>query len=108
MKSKKESTLAKFNYRFHLLVLFLGALSILCLSFPSQAGESLSNSPGQGRKKSLSFEDELIEGINKRPLDSLSYVADGNKKKRKRHLYWKRLEFSAATHEKLNELRLVQ
>lgn len=45
-----------------------------------------------GRKKNLSFEDEMVEGMNKNPLDSLENLAqkDGDNNG---HLYRKRKHF---------------
>ena len=58
-----------------------------------------------GHAGAYDFEDDVIEGMNKRPLDSLSTVADGGKKRRKPHLYRKRVGFRTETQETLKALR---
>lgn len=60
------------------------------------------------RAKVIDFEDEVVEGINKRPLDSLSQLSEKNKKKKKPHLYRKRAGFKPETTESLGELRYIQ
>lgn len=60
------------------------------------------------RQKVIDFEDELVEGMNKRPLDSLSQISEREKRKRKQHLYRKRVGFRAETGESIHELRYVQ
>ncbi len=57
------------------------------------------------RQKIIDFEDELIEGINKRPLDSLSQISERNRKNKKTHLYRKRIGFRTEIAETLRELR---
>ncbi len=60
------------------------------------------------RSKVIDFEDEVVEGMNKRPLDSLSQVGDGSKRKKKPHLYRKRVGFRAETQETLTETRYAE
>jgi hypothetical protein len=57
------------------------------------------------RGKVIDFEDEVVEGMNKRPLDSLSTLGDGGRKRRKPHLYRKRVGFRSETQETLRALR---
>lgn len=45
------------------------------------------------RSKALNFEDDVIEGINRKPLDSVNQISENNKRKRE-HLYRKRSNFS--------------
>ena len=59
-------------------------------------------------QKVIDFEDEIVEGMNKRPLDSLNQVSEKEKHRRKQHLYRKRVGFRAETNESLHELRYVQ
>ncbi len=49
------------------------------------------------RQKVIDFEDEVVEGVNKRPWDSLSQISEADKRKHKPHLYRKRVGFSAET-----------
>lgn len=56
----------------------------------------------------IDFEDELIEGLNKSPLDSLSQISEQEGKKNRIHLYKKRVGFKSETRESLRELRYFQ
>jgi len=60
------------------------------------------------RQKVIDFEDEVVEGLNKRPLDSLSQISERDKKRRKPHLYRKRGGFSSEIAETLRNQRYVQ
>ena len=59
------------------------------------------------RSTSINFEDEMIEGINRKPLDSVNQISerDGRGKK---HLYRKRAGFSDREKALTQELRLQQ
>jgi hypothetical protein len=59
----------------------------------------------QKRQKVIDFEDEVVEGVNKRPLDSLNEIADRNRLKKKPHLYRKRGGFKSETAENLRMMR---
>jgi len=85
-------------------VLLLTGL-LLALSFAPQVG---ANGSAPSRQKVIDFEDELVEGMNKRPLDSLSQVGDGKRRAEKPHLYRKRVSFRSETRETLREARFVQ
>lgn len=61
-----------------------------------------------GRQKVIDFEGDLVEGVNKRPLDSLSQISDMNRNKRKSHLYRKRKGFRVETKETLREMRYIE
>lgn len=52
-------------------------------------------------QKVIDFEDEVVEGLNKRPLDSLSQISERNRKRHKPHLYLKRAGFRTETEETL-------
>jgi hypothetical protein len=77
---------------------------ILCLvvALPVFAKEK------SNRAKVIDFEDEIVEGLNKRPLDSLSQISERDRKRKKPHLYRKRAGFRSETAETLYELRYVQ
>lgn len=62
-------------------------------------------SDGEKRSKVIDFEDEVVEGLNRRPLDSLSQISEKDKKHRKPHLYRKRAGFRSETAEALRTLR---
>ncbi len=56
------------------------------------------------REKQIDFEDALVEGVNQRPLDSLSQVGDSRGKRKKLHLYRKRAGFRSEIQELMSEL----
>jgi hypothetical protein len=74
-------------------------VAIFITSIPSL---SLANNK---RQKVIDFEDEVVEGMNKRPLDSLNQISERDRKRRKPHLYRKRLGFRSETVETLRALR---
>lgn len=59
------------------------------------------------RSKVIDFDDEVVEGMNRRPLDSLSQISEKDKKRRKAHLYRKRAGFRTETSETLRALRFT-
>lgn len=62
---------------------------------------------GQGeRSRVIDFEDAVVEGVNKKPLDSYSQLADANKRGQGEHLYRKRGGFRTETRETLREMSL--
>lgn len=65
---------------------------------------SLTAHSGDKRQKVIDFEDEVVEGLNKRPLDSLQQLSDQNRRK-KPHLYRKRASFRSETNETLQTVR---
>ncbi len=60
------------------------------------------------RQKVIDFEGDLVEGVNKQPLDSLSEISEAQKRKRKMHLYRKRKGFKTEIQETLREMRYPQ
>jgi hypothetical protein len=60
------------------------------------------------RQKVIDFEDEVVEGLNKRPLDSLNQISEADKRKHKPHLYRKRAGFKSETAESLQQMRFEQ
>jgi hypothetical protein len=79
----------------------------LCLLLACANAWALDLSGGK-RGKVIDFEDETVEGVNKKPYDSFSQLSDGNKKRRRAHLYRKRAGFRAETIETLKEVRYAQ
>lgn len=55
----------------------------------------------------IDFEDEVVEGMNRRPLDSLNQISEKDKRKKKPHLYRKRVGFRTETTETLRALRFT-
>ena len=60
------------------------------------------------RQKVIDFDDEVVEGMNKKPLDSLSQLSERDRKRKKLHLYRKRAGFKTETAESLKALRYTQ
>ena len=94
----------------HLSLFFCIWIALTAAWAPSGLG--VANAYAAERKPShqkvIDFEDEIVEGMNKRPLDSLNQISEKEKRKRKQHLYRKRVGFRAETNESLHELRYVQ
>lgn len=59
------------------------------------------------RAKVIDFEDEVVEGLNKKPLDSVDQISEANRKKHKPHLYRKRGGFRTETAESLRAMRFT-
>ena len=57
------------------------------------------------RSKVIDFDDEVVEGLNKRPLDSLNQISERDRKKHKPHLYRKRAGFRTETDETLRQIK---
>ena len=78
-------------------------LSILCLVFlmagiaqakpkakaKGKASAPAAKAPGEGSSKDIDFEGEVIEGMNRQPLDSLTSLSEGDaeKDRSKGHVY---------------------
>jgi hypothetical protein len=62
------------------------------------------NTKKESHQKVIDFEGDLVEGVNKRPWDSLSQISDKNARRRS-HLYQKRKGFRTENRETLQELR---
>lgn len=60
------------------------------------------------RSKVIDFEGDLIEGVNKLPLDSVNQLSEANKNKDKPHLYKKRKAFSSENLYKISVLRYIK
>lgn len=57
------------------------------------------------RSKVIDFDGDLVEGINRQPLDSLSQISRKNKRKNAPHLYLKRSGFRTEIQTTLREMR---
>lgn len=66
------------------------------------------NAGDKNRQKVIDFEDQLVEGMNKQPLDSLNQISEKDRKKKKPHLYRKRTGFRSETNETLGVMRYNQ
>lgn len=85
--------------KIHWMIANLVLVSFL-FGFECEAKEST-------RQRVIDFEDEVVEGLNKRPLDSLNQISERNRRKQKPHLYRKRAGFRTETAETLRELRYL-
>ena len=79
---------------------FLVTVLLMAVSIPALAQDSK-------RSKSINFEDELVEGINRKPLDAFNQISERNQKN-KNHLYKKRSGFSDRDETLLTEMRLIK
>ncbi len=59
------------------------------------------------RSKNLNFEDELVEGINRRPLDSFQQISEIDRDA-DRHLYKKRSGFADRDEVLLSEMGVIR
>jgi hypothetical protein len=85
--------------KFHRLASF--SILMISLVLPSAwAGQST-------RQKVIDFDGDVVEGVNKRPFDSLNEAIDGNRKSKKIHLYRKRKGFRTETQETIREMRYL-
>ncbi len=80
------------------------AITLSVLGFACLLPAQVSAAKGPDRQKVIDFEDEVVEGVNKRPLDSLSQISE-EQRRRKTHLYRKRVGFRSET---LETLRMVR
>jgi hypothetical protein len=80
----------------------LPILALVLLGGALARGESKTKS-----QKVIDFEDEVVEGLNKRPLDSLSEISERNKKRQKPHLYRKRVGFRSEVAETLRAAKFT-
>lgn len=90
-----------------LFLLLMSLVSILGFAMTLQDVEAAERTGG-GRQKIIDFDDETIEGLNKRPLDSLSQISEKEKRRRRPHLYRKRGSFRSETSETLRVLKYTQ
>lgn len=61
---------------------------------------------GSKREKVIAFDDDLVEGLNKRPLDSLQQLGSAGNR-RKSHLYRKRGSYPTETKITLQEMSMM-
>ncbi|MBN21280.1 MAG: hypothetical protein CL678_08320 [Bdellovibrionaceae bacterium] len=59
------------------------------------------------RSKVIDFEGAVVEGLNKKPLDSFSQLSEKDKKRKRLHLYKKRKGFRFRTRQTLKEMRYL-
>jgi hypothetical protein len=92
-----------------LIVLLMGSFFLEgAWSDAASSDASSKNKNPPLRQKVIDFEGDLVEGVNKRPLDSLSEISEAQKRKRKIHLYRKRKGFRTEIRETVREMRYLQ
>ena len=85
---------------FFALWIFLSAVGVMVvIGSPTLAGAA------DKRHKAIEFEDEVVEGMNKRPLDYVSEIAEKERNGARTHLYRKRVGFRQETQLTLREMR---
>src|SRR4051812_29116610 len=85
-------------------------LNIICLGLllaaPAYADMTATilkaDGPGPERRKQIQFEDELVEGMNRNPFDSLEHIANQNDRDSS-HLYKKKAHFRVELKEHVRE-----
>lgn len=60
--------------------------------------------PPADKRKTIDFDAEVIEGINKQPLDSLNQISVKEKKQQKPHLYNERSVFDDENDQTIRDL----
>ena len=58
----------------------------------------------KGAKRELDFEGEVIEGMNRQPLDSMTQISEGQGDRSKGHLYRRRKKFHEENRELAREI----
>ncbi len=84
------------------------ALALIAVAMATLLMPAFAFAEAGKRSKAIDFDDEVVEGMNRRPLDSLSQISERNKKRRKPHLYRKRAGFRPETAETLKVMRYTQ
>ena len=84
---------------------FLATYLILSCFLSANSRAQSGDLTSQKRKKVIDFEGELVEGVNRKSLDSLSQIAVSKEKKSKPHLYHRRQSFRPEISETLKDMR---
>jgi hypothetical protein len=66
---------------------------------------SLANEAPSKRKTVINFDEEVVEGINRKPLDSVNQLSE-SEARRRLHLYRKRAGFSDLNDELAQDVRI--
>jgi hypothetical protein len=88
------------------VILYRLFIFIFCLTVA--IGSSKQASAEKSRQKVIDFDGDVVEGVNKRPLDSLTQVSEKEKRRRRVHLYHKRRGFRTEIQETLREMRYAE
>jgi hypothetical protein len=84
-----------------LLACIIGITILLVMGFTSVSQSSEKDK----RTRVIDFEEQVIEGLNRRPLDSMTQIVEKRLKGVHAHLYRKRIGFKNEVQETLSELR---
>ena len=87
-------------------ILFLIAVAIGAAQTAHAKSPSTSGDPRPSKK--LDFEDGVVEGLNKRPLDAFNQFSEADRRSKIPHLYKKRTGFSQETADTLKTVRYSQ
>ena len=90
-----------------ILALIIGAGATAKPPKAQKAGAASKAAPGAPageRTRDLDFEGEVIEGMNKRPLDSLTSLSEGEGDRSKGHLYRRTKKFKQENQELTREI----
>ncbi len=87
-----------------ILITLIFYLSLFLTPLSDTLGDPGKSTQGK-RQKVIDFEGELVEGVNRKSLDSLSQISESKKRFLKSHLYRKRQSFRSEITETLREMR---
>lgn len=92
------------------MVLLLVCTQLLAASAIGGTTSQEASGPAQpvkrSRMKVIDFEDQVVEGVNKRPLDALALLGDGAGNRNRKHLYRKRIGYRAEIEQTLQDMRV--
>jgi hypothetical protein len=86
------------------VMIFLLAGFLAVNAFAQKGGKKATGGEGEGSKKSLDFDGDVVEGMNRQPLDSLTSVSEGGDGASKTHLYHRK---NNAKHENREHAREI-
>jgi hypothetical protein len=87
------------------MIAILSLMVLASASFAQAEGQKLD---GPKPSTKLNFEDGMVEGMNKRPLDAFHQLSEADKSGRLPHLYKKRANFADEIAETLKQVRYNQ
>jgi hypothetical protein len=88
-----------------MLVTFAVLLVALTSGLPALAAPAHPREAARARKR-LNFDDGgVVEGLNRRPLDSFNQIAEADGRGKRPHLYRKRVDFAPESRQTLHQMR---
>lgn len=85
---------------------FAALTSDLALATSTRTTSDTSSALKRTRTKVIDFEDQVIEGVNKRPLDALALLGGNQRDQKRRHLYRKRIGYKTEIELTLQDMRV--